>query len=54
MTREEAEKAYVDAVLTKGNPAYFILEAVHTYDDDDLIYELSKLGIDVGVIEKEE
>lgn len=54
MTRDEAEKAYVDAILSRGNPAYFVWLAVERMDNLELMDSLSEMQIDVEEIVEEE
>lgn len=54
MTRDEAEKAYVDAIMSRGNPEYFVWQAVFQMDNFELIDSLSEMQIDVEEIVEEE
>lgn len=45
MTREEAEKVYIEAIMEGGNPHYFIYRVVMPWTDDELIERMERLGI---------
>jgi len=53
MTRDEAETSYVDVILARGNPAFFVWKAVYQMSDQELIDSLSEMQIDIDEIESE-
>lgn len=42
--RDEAEKLYVDHIMSNGNPKSFIYAAISNWDDEELIEWLERLG----------
>jgi hypothetical protein len=54
MNRDEAESEYVAKIMAHGNPAYFVWSAVRNMSNEDLIYEMNGMQIDIDEIEDEE
>lgn len=54
MKRDEAEAQYVKAIITRGNPEYFIWKAVREWTNEDLADHMSEIGFDVDEVEDEE
>jgi hypothetical protein len=54
MTRDEAQLAYVKAIILRGNPEFFVWAVVRRWNDEELIESLEEMGIHVDEIEDEE
>lgn len=53
LTRDEAERKYVDLIMKHGNPEYFLWnrECVHDYDDQELESNLEEMN-DIATVGK--
>lgn len=54
MNRDEAETLFTETIMERGNPRYFIYQALSRMDDEDLIYQMQELNLAVEEIEEEE
>lgn len=51
MTREEAERLYVETIITHGNPRFFIWHFVEKLDNEELVDALSEFEMNVEIEE---
>lgn len=54
MTRDEAERAYVEAIMERGNPQYFIWKYLEPISDWSLVEMMQEMVIEIDEIEDEE
>jgi len=54
MTRDEAERKYVELIMSVGNPRYFIYQLTRHYTLEDLVEEIESLTGETVEIEDEE
>lgn len=54
MKRDDALKLYVDTIMERGNPRYFIYIALDRIDNEELIELMEEMEIEVDEIEDED